>query len=321
LPVSDRPEQATVVSIIHPPADLAAFDSWVKFLIENAEASSGFVTASVSVRESPELEPAVAATFESVGAAENWLDSAARREVAHRGHALGIWAALPDVLLARDAPLPNGLGAVDHTVAIGSEQQFANAQHALTAAAARAAGYQGTTLFPPGGRGDWLSVIRFRTDRQLADWMTSAERSAALPRLRSALAKDFSVVSQTTAFGTTVRVEDGRTRMTPGWKSAMLVLLVLYPTVMLLSRFLGPVLDGWGAAPWLALWLSQVVSIVLLQWYLMPLASRAFRRWLDPIDGAKPAVSMRGALVVAMLYLVTLALFASVTWLQYWDYQ
>ena len=35
--------------------------------------------------------------------------------------------------------------------------------------------------------------------------------------------------------------------MTPNWKSAMLVLLVLYPTVMLLSRFLGPIVDGFGA--------------------------------------------------------------------------
>jgi hypothetical protein len=90
---------------------------------------------------------------------------------------------------------------------------------------------------------------------------------------------------------------------------------------MLLSRFFGPVLDGWGAAPWLALWISQVVSIALLQWWLMPLASRVFRRWLDPIDGAGVAVSVRGAVVVVALYALTLALFASITWLQYWDYR
>ncbi len=66
----------------------------------------------------------------------------------------------------------------------------------------------------------------------------------------------------------------------------MLILLVLYPTVMLLSRFMGPVLDGAGAPPpWLAMWLSQVVSVAVLQWALMPWVGRWFRRWLDPIDG------------------------------------
>ena len=66
----------------------------------------------------------------------------------------------------------------------------------------------------------------------------------------------------------------------------MLVLLVLYPTVMTLSRFLGPVLDDLGAEPWLSMWLSQIVSVGLMTWFLMPLVTGWFRRWLDPVDGA-----------------------------------
>jgi antibiotic biosynthesis monooxygenase (ABM) superfamily enzyme len=309
-----------VVSIFHPPTDSATFEPWADDLVESARDSGGFVGASVSVRDAVDLEPAVAVTFDGVEAAERWLDDASRASVLRSGPDRGIWVALPDVLLARDVPLPSGFGAVDHAVAAGSERQFVAAQRELTAAAARSAGYQGTALFAPGGRHDWLSVMRFRTGRQLADWMSSAERTAALPGLRSALAKDFSVFSQTTPFGTTVRIEDGRTRMTPGWKSAMVVLLVLYPTVMLLSRFFGPVLNRWGAAPWLALWISQVVSIAMLQWWLMPLASRVFRRWLDPIDGARRAVGVCGAVVVVVLYAATLAVFAAVPWLQYWTH-
>ena len=132
---------------------------------------------------------------------------------------------------------------------------------------ADAPGYEGTALFPPDDAGRWLSVVRFRSDRRLADWLSSARRAESLPGLRSILAEDFSSLAQTTPFGITVRVDDGRLRMTPNWKSAMMVMLVLYPTVMLLSRFLGPVLDGWSVQPWLALWLSQVVSVVLMQWW------------------------------------------------------
>lgn len=89
---------------------------------------------------------------------------------------------------------------------------------------------------------------------------------------------------------------------------------------MLLSRFLGPILDNVGAPPWLAMWLSQVVSVVALQWALMPLAGRWFRRWLDPIVGAATRISAVGAGVLVVGYLATLALFAAVQWLQYWDF-
>ena len=165
-----------------------------------------------------------------------------------------------------------------------------------------------------------LSVLRFRTDRHLAGWMSSGQREAALPGLRSSLTAEFAPVSGTTAFGTTVRSDGGRMLMTPNWKSVMLVLLVLYPTVMLLSRFLGPVLDSLGAEPWLSLWLSQVISVTAMQWWLMPWASKPFRRWLDPVDGAGRRSSLAGAAVILLLYAATLLLFDSVTWLQFWDY-
>ena len=141
-----------------------------------------------------------------------------------------------------------------------------------------------------------------------------------MPGLRSSLAKGFSAVSSTTPFATTVRVQDGRTLMTPNWKSAMLVLLVLYPTVMVLSRFFGPLLDRAGAEPWLALWVSQIVSVSALQWWLMPAVTRPFRKWLDPVDGAGFRIGLVGAAIVVVGYAVTLAIFATVTWLQFWDY-
>ena len=100
----------------------------------------------------------------------------------------------------------------------------------------------------------------------------------------------------------------------------ILILLVLYPTVMLLSRFMGPVLDDAGAPPWLAMWLSQVISVAVLQWALMPWVGQRFRRWLDPIDGAGVRISVFGASVILVGYLVTLSVFAIVRWLQYWDF-
>ena len=205
-------------------------------------------------------------------------------------------------------------------MAAGKEPEFVRIQDRLARASSKFPGYEGTVLLPPDGGDEWLSMLRFRTPEQLTAWLRSGERDEALPGLRSSLTHGFAAVSSTTPFGTTVRIENGHTEFTPNWKSAMLVLMVLYPTVMLLSRFVGAVIDHWGAKPWLALWLSQVVSVSALQWVLMPFAARRMSRWLDPVDGAVPRVNLRGTLLVVAVYAVTLVIFANVTWLQFWDY-
>lgn len=264
------------------------------------------------------FEPAVAVTFTGTDPLDVWLDGADREEVLRAGRAVGWHPATPALLLAVDEPPPTGIAAYRHELVAGKSTEFLESQRGLTAAAGAFSGYEGTVLFVDGA--DALSVLRFRTDRQLAGWTSSRQREAALPSLRSSLSGEFASVSGTTGFGTTVRTEGGRMLMTPSWKSVMMVLLVLYPTVMLLSRFLGPVLDEVGAEPWLSLWLSSVVSVTLMQWWLMPWASKPFRRWLDPVDGAGRRRSLVGAVVILVLYGATLLLFDSVTWLQFWDY-
>lgn len=131
-------------------------------------------------------------------------------------------------------------------MASGEEAEFRAVQDRLAGESSTFPGYEGTVLLPPEVGTEWLSMLRFRTPEQLAAWLRSPERDDALPGLRSSLTKGFSAVSQ---------------------KSAM---LVLYPTVMVLSRFLGPMLDRAGAEPRLALWVSQNVSVSALQWWLMP---------------------------------------------------
>lgn len=83
------------------------------------------------------------------------------------------------------------------------------------------------------------------------DWTDPARRRDALPQLRSAITEDFTAIIHSTPFGPILRAQDGSGRhhaVTPEWKTAMLFLLVRYPTVMTRSRFLGPVLDDIGGA-------------------------------------------------------------------------
>jgi antibiotic biosynthesis monooxygenase (ABM) superfamily enzyme len=311
---------ATAVTVLVRPADPAGLDAWLADLADSARSADGFVESTTSVHADARLDLAIAVTFRDESLLDAWLDGSDRAGVLRAGSTRGFHRAATDLVLIDGEPTPPGVAVFRHFVTAGRTDEFIGAQRDLTAASAKFTGYEGTVVFPPGRSGEWTSLIRFRTQRLLAAWLRSTEREDALSPLRSTLDEDFSTFTQTTPFGTTVRVEDGQAKLTPGWKSAMLVLLVLYPTVMLLSRFFGPILEGMGAGPWLTIWLSQVLSVSLLQWVLMPFAVRWMRRWLDPVDGAGLGVTLRGVAIVVAGYVVTLAIFATVTWLQYWDY-
>jgi antibiotic biosynthesis monooxygenase (ABM) superfamily enzyme len=308
---------ATVVTIFHPSNHPADFTVWAGEMSVTATEATDF---RISVLTDPHLDWGIAVTFASARALHDWLDSTQRQCALDSGRQRGILCATADMVIGEDGGVPAGVGFFRHTVAPGRADEFTAAEARLAAVSVQFSGFEGCCTFAPAAGGEAFAVLRFRTERQLETWLESPERSEALGPLRESLTREFSLVSSTTTFGSTVRTENGHTAVTPRWKTAMLILLVLYPTVMLLSRFLGPILDNVGAPPWLAMWLSQVVSVVALQWALMPLAGQWFRRWLDPIDGAGTRISVVGAGVLVVGYLATLAMFAAVQWLQYWDF-
>lgn len=234
---------ATVVTIFHPTSDSPGFRQWAGELQATASGATDF---RVSVLAQDHLDWGVAATFGDEQALHDWLDSSASRALLDLGEERGIFCATADLVIVEGGGVPTGVGLFRHAVSVGREDEFIAAQAQLANASSRFGGFEGCCIFAPGAGGESFSVLRFRTDRQLTTWLSSPERNEALRPLRSSLTRDFSQVSATTAFGTTIRTENGRTAITPKWKTAMLLLMVLYPTVMLLSRFLGPVLFEWG---------------------------------------------------------------------------
>lgn len=313
-------QPVTAVTVFHDAGDATAFDEWARELLASAAAAPGSSSGQVAVHDGTPLDRAVAVTFSDESRLHAWLDSPQRADVLTAGQRRGFWRSSVDLVFSDDGPASPGIGLFRHAVSSGREAEFRDRQVQLADVATALPGYEGTILLAGAEDAPWVSIVRFRTGRQLASWMRSPERAAVLQGLRSTLSEDFAVVSNTTPFGTTVRIEDGRALMTPNWKSAILVLVVLYPTVMLLSRFLGPILDGAGAQPWLSLWVSQVVSVTAMQWWLMPAVSRPLSRWLDPVDGSAVRVSAAGAVVLVGVHAATLAVFATVHELQFWDY-
>ena len=228
---------ATAVTVFHPSPD-AEHDGWLAELLDSARTAEGFVSGQVALAGSG-LEPAVSVVFSAEALLHAWLDGPDRALALAGGREHGFWPCAADIVTVDGSPPPAGVAGFRHLVAADRGAEFLAAQIRLVAVArAGFTGFLGAALFPAGPGGEQLSIVRFRTERQLAEWLDSDQRRAALPELRSSLTREFTSTSQTTSFGTTVRADHGRVAMTPPWKTAMLVLMVLYPTVMLLSRFL-----------------------------------------------------------------------------------
>lgn len=313
--------QATAVTVYHRIGAHTTFVGWTRCLFQAAARFPGFRDSSSDDRDSPGLDWVTAVSFDSEDALHRWLDSDERRGLLSTATSSGFPRCCPDIVVVDGSAPPTGVGLFRHTVSPERITDFLATQGELIRLSSGFSGFEGgAVLESDRAAGQWISLLRFRTDHQLQSWLNSEQRRNALPELRSQLTEDFAVITHSTPFGSILRVQDGTTTVTPNWKTAMLVLMVLYPTVMTLSRFLGPVLTDLGSPEWLGMWLSQIVSVGLMTWFLMPVVTGWFSRWLDPVDGAGLGVSARGATIVALVYAATLTLFASVTWLQFWDY-
>lgn len=303
---------ATGVVLLHPaPSD--RLRAWFERVNAAAAALPGFVSLRLS-HTGGELANAAAITFDTAEQLNAWLDSPAHEAAFTDADSHGVLRKSAVLLLGAEHRLPPGTAVFRHDVIHGRTSEFIAAEQEIAAATATMPGFDSLILLPPlPGQHQWMSILSFHLDDQLSAWLASDERAQRVPHLRAHLTKDFTIDAP---FGSILRFQDGRPRVTPKWRTAMLIVLVLYPTAMLVTRFVAPFWVKLGAHPWLSTWLTQIVCVGAMTYALMPFATRAFARWLDPVTGASRRVSVAGALIVLALYAVWLSLFAWAPWLQ-----
>jgi antibiotic biosynthesis monooxygenase (ABM) superfamily enzyme len=314
-----RKPSATAVVLLH----LFPAQPKVDSAREAARSMPGFQALRLSVTGGG-LQAAAAATFDGLEDLLAWVDSDAYVSMLSDSNSEDTLRKSSDILIVEGYRLPPGTAVFGHDVDAAQTADFVAAERDLVASCANSPGFGAVVLLPPAPEaaiGQWIALVSFRTDEQLAEWLSSDVRAHRLAQLRIYLTKDSETLSVDAPFGSIVRIDHGAPRVTPTWKTAMVVLLVLYPTVMTLSRFLGPVFTDLGAHPWLMTWLTQIVTVTVLSYALTPLATKVFARWLDPVDGAAMRITVLGAVAVGALYAASLWLFASARWLQFWDYR
>lgn len=303
------PVAATVVVAQHVrPGREQDYLCWQAEVNEQCRTFPGFEAAEV-VPPVPGIQDdfVVVYRFDTAEHLNAWLRSEVRRSLLARGETLFAGEARQHIIAGVRPPETIAGMVVSTRVKPGREQEYRAWQDRIDAEAARFPGFLGNELFAPvpGVQEDWVVAVRFDTAEHLQDWLQSEARRRLLDQAAD-LWQEARVESFSGGFPAwfgTGAAGSGRTAIPPNWKQAMSVLLVLYPTVMLLNLFLSPLLAGLPAA--LSMFLGNVASVALLTWLLMSMVNRVFGFWLPPSPSRSGWVEALG--VGAMLFGYALA--------------
>jgi antibiotic biosynthesis monooxygenase (ABM) superfamily enzyme len=169
----------------------------------------------------------------------------------------------------------------------------------IEAAQARYPGYRGTFLQPPEEQGGmWTTIIRFESAPQLEAWMNAPERKTLLQESKAFIEHE-QLTRLATTFPGWVPVDPITGKGPPDWKTALLVLLGLYPIVVIELRFLNPLLLGLNSS--LATFIGNAISVAGTSFITMPLFVRAFGWWLF-LDKKSPKwTTLAGVIILGLL--------------------
>ncbi|WP_327276996.1 antibiotic biosynthesis monooxygenase [Streptomyces sp. NBC_01224] len=262
-----------------------------------------------------ENEWVVVFRFSRVEQLTEWLDSNARRQLLVEGRPLFDGPPTQEVLSGGTPTEDVVTAVVSHDVRPGREREFIHWQDKILKEQERHPGFMGSELFKPvkGVQDRWVVAFRFDTREHLEGWLNSEAREKLLTEGRDYFGS-YDVRKIGSAFGAWFRFGEGTGEGVPSnWKQAMSVVLALYPTVMILNLTVGDWLSRHKVPGYLALFISNVLSVSVLTWLLMPLVTRALAFWLLPGRARSVGVHVAGAAVVAVSCLVIITIFGLTT--------
>ncbi|WP_204102798.1 MULTISPECIES: hypothetical protein [Spirulina sp. CCY15215] len=171
---------------------------------------------------------------------------------------------------------------ISHFVRPGREEGYEEWLKGIGAAAQEFEGHDGVTVIKPkpGGHNEYVAILRFNTYPQLCRWLKSDQRKKWIDCVKP-LIQESEKVQIITGLENLVSLP-GSVSVTapPRYKTAIIVWL----GVFLCSSVLGIVLNPLLAA--LPLFLPQLISIgitvFVLTYFVMPLLTRLFYKWLHP---------------------------------------
>ncbi|RVW08824.1 antibiotic biosynthesis monooxygenase [Prescottella agglutinans] len=294
--VSDRqrpPATVIVTHLLRPGMDVA-FRRWQDEMDSAAASFDGFLGTDVTPPARGSRAWSVVYRFDSLDNLRRWLDSARRRDLVQRARTM-FEAPPTQHILLEERGAEAVTVVVTHPPVPGRESEFLAWQQRIDDAETRFPGFRGTELHAPipGVQDEWTILFTFDSQEHLDRWLESPERAALLAEGQAF--KDFSVRPIPNPYGSWFPTGGEAGTPVPSWKTALSVLVGLYPLVVVLTLVIDAV---WPGAPlWASLLIGNIASVSLLTWVVMPVVTRALRFWLEPAGPASSRVDAIGSAV------------------------
>lgn len=207
---------------------------------------------------------------------DGWLDSAQRAAMMQEGVRL-IAGATREQRVARPIDTEAVTAVMSQRIAAGQLSGFRAAEAEIAAAMARFPGFLSIEHSPPmsGVQDDYVVSFTFASRTDLDRWLESESRRRVLELVEPYIEgeRTLNVIG---GFGGWFVAE--KEQAPKRWKQAVVVLVALFPTTLTLG-FLQRQL--FAEVPWVpALFVSNVLGIVILTWLLMPRLTKVLEGWL-----------------------------------------
>lgn len=171
---------------------------------------------------------------------------------------------------------------ISHFVRPDREKSYERWLKEIAAAAREFEGHDGVTIIrpQPGGHNEYVAILRFNTYPQLCRWLKSDQRKEWIDCVKP-LIQASEKVQIITGLENLVSLP-GRISITapPRYKTAIIVWLGVFLCSSVLGLVLNPLLAK------LPLFFPQLISIgitvFVLTYFVMPLLTRLFYKWLRP---------------------------------------
>ncbi|MBA3718461.1 MAG: antibiotic biosynthesis monooxygenase [Actinobacteria bacterium] len=291
------------------------FREWQDGINRTAASFTGFLGTEVVPPAEDGDEWTILYRFDSQEHLEAWLGSPERAQLLDRGAQLFEKPQSQQVLIGEREERAATV-VVSHAVDPAREDEFRAWTLRLTEAERAFPGFRGTEMFPPvpGVQDKWTIVFHYDTEEHLNGWLESPQRQQLLEEGRSF--QDYELRRISSPFGAWFALDGGEDGAGPAqWKTALAVLVGLYPTVVLLTLGISEIWDG---KLWATLLVGNILSVTLLTWVVMPVVTRALRFWLAPEPGQEaPRLDTLGA-VVSIAFLTLAALVFWLVTTQIW---
>lgn len=290
------------------PGQDQAFSAWQARHNAVIDKFSGFISSDVIPPTQPDSnEWTIVLNFKSEDELAAWQRSSERAKLVGEitplleGGTLGEAARLDR---PGEPPGPNVTEVIFSKIKPGMDSTYREWAVRIQAAQAKYAGYRGMYLQPPAEKdGLWTTIIRFDTPEHLQAWMEAPERAELLGESKAFIEHE-QLMRLATSFPGWVPINPVTGKGPPNWKTAMLVVLGLFPIVMLELRFLSPILTALGLHASLATFVGNCISVAATSYITMPLFIRGFGWWLFKDKGGPGWFEPVGSLAVVVLFVI-----------------